>query len=296
VCGLALIPLAISQNGTGHASWIGPIPLGPRLAQVIPQFLTGTGAPAQQVLVRIDEAMVIVALVLLAVRSDPVERRSALVAGGLAVGGLVLNLLLVAAGIDDLITRNVIALWMPAALLVAGGLGARRAGLLGVAVAAVLCTTGIVAAIGVAADRNLQRPDWRGVARVLGARPAAGVGTRVILVQHYRDLLPLSLYVPGLQFWRSDRAERARELDVVSISAPRVSLCWWGAACNLSPSQMQSSYPIPGFRELWLRHVYQFKIMRLVSRTGAPVRLTQQTVARALTATTLPRDELLIQR
>ena len=295
-CGLALIPLAISQNGTGHASWIGPIPLGPRLAQVIPQFLTGTGAPAQQVLVRIDEAMVIVALVLLAVRSDPAERRSAMLAGGLAVGGLVLNLLLVAAGIDDLITRNVIALWMPAALLVAGGLGARRAGLLGVAVAAVLCTTGIVAAVGVAADRNLQRPDWRGVARVLGARPAAAVGTRVILVQHYRDLLPLSLYVPGLQFWRSDRAERARELDVVSISAPRVSLCWWGAACNLSPSQMQSSYPIPGFRELWLRHVYQFTIMRLVSRTGAPVRLTQQTVARALTATTLPRDELLIQR
>jgi mannosyltransferase len=295
-CGLALIPLAISQNGTGHASWIGPIPLGPRLAQVIPQFLTGTGAPAQEVLVRIDEAMVIVALLLLALRSDPLERRSALVAAALAVGGLLLGLVLVAVGIDDLITRNVIALWLPAALLVAGGLGARRAGVLGLAVAAVLCATGIIAAVGVAADRNLQRPDWRAVARVLGTRPAPGVGGRAILVQHYRDLLPLSLYLPGLKFWRSQAAEPVRELDVVSISAPGVPLCWWGAACNLVPSRMQASYPVPGFRELWLRHVYQFTIMRLVSSSGAPVRLTQRMVSRALTATTLPRDELLIQR
>ena len=293
-CGLALIPLAIGQNGTGHASWIAPIPLGPRLDQIFPQFLIGLGAPARELLYVISALGVLAALVLLALRSDPRERRAGFALGALALGGLVLNLVLVAVGIDDLITRNVIALWLPAALMVAAGLGARRAGLAGVGVAVVLCATGLVAAAGVAADRNLQRPDWRGVARVLGAKPAPTVGPRAILVQDYRDLLPLSLYLPGLKFWTGPGPRALTELDIVSISAPRVPLCWWGAACNLSPSRMQRAYAIPGFHELWVRKAYQFSIMRLVS--DRPVVLTPRMVSQALHATTLPRDQLLYQR
>ncbi len=294
LCGLALIPLAISQNGTGNASWIAKIALGPRLGQIIPQFVIGTGAPAYDVLEPLGAAMVVIGLLLLAFRADRVERRAALAVGALAVGGLILNLVLVAVGVDDLITRNVIALWLPAAIAVAGGLGAQRAGVVGICAAVVLCATGVAAAIGVASDRNLQRPDWRGVARVLGTRPAAGQSQRVILVQHYRDLLPLSLYLPRLEFWRNHRPETVRELDIVSISAPRERLCWWGAACNLTPSQMQSSYPIPGFHEVWLRHAYQFTIMRLAA--DRPIALTPAGVSRVLTTTTLRRDELLIQR
>ena len=127
---------------------------------------------------------------------------------------------------------------------------------------------------------------------MLGTRPAGG-GERAILVQHYRDLLPLSLYVPGLRFMRHGEAT-VRELDVVSISAPRVALCWWGAACNLSPSQLQSSYPIPGFHELWRRSANQFTIVRLVA--DKPVTLTRADVASVLTTTTLSRDELILQR
>ncbi len=298
LCGLALVPLAIGQNGTGNASWIAPIPLGPRLGQIIPQFVIGTGAPAYDVLEPLGAAMVVIGLLLLVFRSDAVQRRAALAVGALAVGGLILNLLLVAGGVDDLITRNVIALWLPAAIAVSGGLGASRAGIAGICATAVLCATGVAAAIGVAAERNLQRPDWRAVARVLGPRPApaavAGASGRAILVQHYRDLLPLSLSMPGLKFWRDHRPETVRELDVVSISAPRERLCWWGAACNLTPSQMQGSYPVPGFHELWVRHAFQFTVMRLVS--DKPVVLTPAKVSRVLTTTTLRRDELLIQR
>ena len=47
LCGLALIPLAISQNGTGHDSWIASAALGMRLRQIVPQFMIGTGAPAR---------------------------------------------------------------------------------------------------------------------------------------------------------------------------------------------------------------------------------------------------------
>ncbi len=291
-CGLSLIPLALSQNSTGNAGWIAKIPLGPRLGQIIPHFLIGTGAPAYDVLEPLAAAMAVVGLVLLIARGDAGDRAAALRVAGLAVGGLVLNLLLVAGGVDDLITRNLIALWLPAALVIAAGLGATRAGVIGWLAAAVLCGTGVATAIGVVSDRNLQRPDWRAAAHVLGSQPPAG--GRAILVQHYRDLLPLSLYMHGLKFWRHAPAEKVSELDVIAISAPRERLCWWGAACNLSGTPLQSSYPISGFRPVSVRHAHQFTILRLVA--PRPVALRRAQVASALTATTLPRDELLLQR
>jgi 4-amino-4-deoxy-L-arabinose transferase-like glycosyltransferase len=292
LCGLALIPLAISQNGTGNDDWIAKIAVGPRLGQIISQFVIGTGAPAYDVLEPLAAAMVIVGLVCLLARAEAAQRRTALlVGGGLAIGGLALNFVLLAAGFDDLITRNVIELWVPAAICVAAGLSAPRAGSLGVAATAILCATGVAATIGIAVDRNLQRPDWRVVARTLGPVPAGG---RAILVQHYQDLLPLSLNMPGLKFWRGPEPQRVRELDVISIGAPQEQLCWWGAACNLDPSVMQARYPVPGFREQWVRHAEQFTMMRLVA--ARPVSLTHDAVARTLTATTLPRDELLVQR
>ena len=291
-CGLALLPLAISQNSTGNASWIAPIPLLPRLGQILPQFLTGFQAPAEQLLERTAEVIALLAVVLLAFRADAGERRGALIAGALVLAGLVLNLLLIAGGIDDVITRNLLALWPLAVVLVAGGLGARRAGVLGIGAAAVLCAIGVFATVSVATDRSFQRPDWRGVARLLGARPSAGSGPRMIFVQHYKDQLPLKLYLPGLRA-ATGAGARVSEFDVVSISAPRVHLCWWGAACNLSGSRIQHTYAIPGFHVLWRRHAYQFTVMRLVAER--PLRVTRAAVARTLTTTPLRYDEIMIQ-
>ncbi len=243
--------------------------------------------------------IVLASFVLLALRSDPEEGRAAASMGALALAGLIINLLMIAVGIDDLITRNIIALWVPAALMVAGGLGARRAGALGIAGTVGLCAIGIIAVAGVDFNRNFQRPDWRGVARVLGPSPAPSVGTRAILIQHYHYLLPLSLYVPGLKSWPHRGhvpygSIPVRELDIVSIKSPRVALCWWGAACNLTGSATQASYPVPGFHEVSVRKIYQFTVTELQSST--PVLLTASMVSHALYATTLPRDELLYQR
>jgi mannosyltransferase len=293
LCGAALIPLAISQNATGNSSWIAPLPLRPRLAQVIPQFLIGFQAPVQKLLQAIAAAMALIGLALLTLRADPASRRRALAVAGVALGGLALNLLLIAGGIDDLITRNVIALWLPAALVLAAGLGAPRARALGLLAAAVLCAAGVVAAVGVATDRSFQRPDWRPLASVLGPRPPASSRGRVIVIQRDRDLLPLSLSLPGLHFMRARSAD-VTEFDAISISAPRVGLCWWGAACNLSPSSPQRSYPLPGFHVAWRRRVRQFTVVQMDS--PRPVELTRADVSRALTTTPLARDDLLFQR
>ncbi len=132
---------------------------------------------------------------LLFTRTGRLERRGAVIAGSIAVGGFVINLLLIAGGIDDLITRNIISLWMPAAVAVAGGLAAVRARWLGLVCTVVLCAIGLTGRIAVATTYEFQKPDWRSVARALGPRPRAGV-TRAILIQRYRDLLPLKLYMP----------------------------------------------------------------------------------------------------
>jgi hypothetical protein len=291
MCGLGLIPLALSQNGTGLGDWIATAPLGRRLGQVIPQFVVSFEGPARGVLEPLAIALVVLALVLLAGRSLPVERRGALVAGGLAVAGLVLNLLLIAGGLDDLITRNLLVLWMPAAVLVAGGFAAARARWLGAAAALVLCGIGVATAVGVALERRYERPDWRPVAALLGHRPA---GPRAVFVQHYRDLLPLSLSLPGLRFMPRHGAP-VSEVDVVSFtSPPSAGFCWWGSACNLWPSRTQASYAIPGFRMLLRRHVLQFTVMRLVSAT--PRRVSGRELRGALTTTRYRNDELLYQR
>jgi uncharacterized membrane protein len=298
VCGLALLPLALSQVATGNESWIAKSPLAPRLAQIIPQFLIGTGAPERKALTLAAMALAAIALVLL-VRADRAERRGAIVAAFLAVGGFLLSLLFIGVGNDALITRNIILLWLPAALVLSAGLAAARPRPLGIGLTAALCAIGLTAVIGIAFDYDLQRPDWRSVARLLGTAPApaaaAGfaVDGRAILIQHYRTLLPLSLYLPRLEFWPG-AGKRVSELDVISMSSPPQPLCWWGAACNLFPSQMQTSYRIPGFHELWLRRAHRFTVMRLVSTH--PVTLTSEAVSRALRTTRLVHDELLLQR
>jgi hypothetical protein len=115
---------------------------------------------------------------------------------------------------------------------------------------------------------------------------------RAILIQHYRTLLPLSLYLPHLHVLGPHGA-RVDELDVISMSSPQEPLCWWGAACNLVPSRMQSRYDILRFYPVWTRHVVQFDIRRLVARR--PVTLTPADVSRALHATRLRRDVLELQ-
>lgn len=293
-CGAALIPLALSQNSTGRDSWIAHSPFALRLAQIVPQFVIGTGAPARKALKFAGFGLTLLALVWLIVPARPGDRRGAWLAGGLALAGFLIALGLAAAGSDFLITRNLIVLWLPAAIAVAGGL-AVAPGALRALVVAGLCGIGLAAAIGVDADYNLQRPNWRPVAAALGPPPAPGQD-RVLLIQHYRTLLPLSLYMPHLAFMRGPgvAAHRVTQFDVISIRSPQQPLCWWGAACNLIPSRMQASYPVPGFHVAGRRQVDQFTILRLVA--DHPRTLSAAEVSRALTLTELRHDGLIVQR
>ncbi len=276
--GLALLPIALSQKP--QASWIAQWRLDLRLDQIAPQFLLGTGAPERTWLKLAGAAAVLLAAALLALRADARERRGAIAAGTLAASGFLLSLVLVLAGIDELITRNVIVVLISLIVLISAGLGARRAGKVGSAGVAVLCTIGLTASIAVATDPNLQRPDWRALARAVQSRSPTRVG-RALLIQRYVFLMPLAIDMRGLSFIKP-QGERVNEFDVIAMRVPPNGwFCWWGSACNLLSSRLDRSLRIPGFHRAGpVLRVGQFSILRL--RSAAPILLTPNLVGQAL--------------
>jgi hypothetical protein len=291
-CGAALLPLALTQNATKHDAWIATSPLPVRLRQIIPQFLIGTGIPHRPVLKYVGYAAGSIGLLLLALRAEVSERSTGLVMARLIAAGMLLVGVLILAGFDDLITRNIIALIVPGLIALACGFGARRAGRLGLGGAGVLCVLGVVATVAIATDRQLQRPDWRAVARVIGPEPPPGALGRAFFIQDYRFVLPLSLYLR--HYWLFPRrGARTTQLDIISIKAPEQPMCYWGAACNLYSSRMQASYRIPGFHTVWIRHARQFTIMHMVA--SRPVLLRWQAVAASLHTTYFRKGLMLFQ-
>lgn len=272
-CGGALLPLLIAQINTTNSSWIGMSLLDQRLAQILPQFVVGTGSQEYTPLMWAGFALCLAALLLLARRAGPTQRNRALAAGALALAGFGLVLLVDALGTDTVITRNLLGLWLPAAILLGGGLGAPRAGAAGVAVTAGLCVVGLAATVSVATDASLQRPDWAGVARALGPWPGSQAqrGTeRLIVVQQNVWLESLTnVYMRRTSFLGRGKPRRVTEIDIVANTSPPGGndhwLCWWGAACNLEPSRLRERYAIPGFHPVSRTHVAQFTILRLAS-------------------------------
>ncbi len=200
--------------------------------------------------------------------------------GACALAGFLIMLLLAAVGSDDLISRNLIALWVPLALMLSAGLAALRPRLLGGFAVVVLCAIGVFVIGETAFNRSLQRPDWRAAARLLGPAPPAPVPVpgaellagparpvtrgRIVIIQHYYFPIPLAIYQPGLR-WMT-RPVRTREIDVIADhSIASGQFCWWGAACNLVPSTLPASYPLPGFRPVWTHHAAQFSVLRLTA-------------------------------
>lgn len=292
--GLALLPLLLAQTNAANYLWIARMPLSVRLGQILPMALIGTGAPIRETLKFIAFAAALVGLGLLAIRARRSERRQAMLAGGIVGAGCLIAL----AGVlvsDTLLARNLLPLWIPAAILLGAGLGAERARTLGLGAAATLCVVGVVAVIGIDTTYGLQRPNWRPVAASLGPPPAHG-HARLVVVQRLPALLPIGLYMPGLRRAPRRPLVHLTEIDVIAQRSPLPGgHCWWGSACNLPASRLRHSYPIAGFHPLHpAQQVEQFHVLRLVAAT--PQTVTMTALARALHTTDLHHDGLLIQR
>jgi mannosyltransferase len=259
-------------------NWIADVPLARRAADVPKAFVVGPAAPLSQWLVLASGILVAFAAWLVVKRAGAHERVPILFIARLTAAGIALVIVLIALGFDQVDYRNMLALWLPTALVVAGGLGVRRSGAAGVVAAGALCAIGIIIVVGVAVDGRLQRPDWRGVAQALGSKP-----NRAIFAVNGCQLLPLSLYVPGLQFAPAGGAT-VSDLDVVVAahqgSWEQVLTSGWYVVCRPAARGALIPSRVGSFREVGApRHIGQFTVLTLHSRH--PVRLSRQTFSAA---------------
>jgi hypothetical protein len=162
-------------------------------------------------------AVVLTAAVVAAIRlGSPKTRRGVVLA--LGIGGAAIVIPLVGGTItqvtvgrgDYLIERNVLAAWLPLAIVVAAGLGTPRMGRLGLGLVAALCAAGAAVVLTIIANPLWQRDDWRHVVRRLP--PAT---TAVLVVPAYQST-PVRYYDRGLG--PAAGTIRTREVVVVSSS------------------------------------------------------------------------------
>jgi hypothetical protein len=205
--GAALVPLALHQANQGHDGWIAQIPLGTRVKDTGKQFLLGySGSPSR--------ALSALAAILLAAAAAAALRRGWPVRGwrlaiALAGAALAVPLAAKAVGADYLFPRNLIAAWVPLAVVVGTAAAWPRVGPL---IVAGLCAAFLALTISVDLDTKLQRADWRGAARTIG--PATG--PRAVVAPAVGDD-PLAYYLGGVRLPHG--AAAVREIDVLSFSA-----------------------------------------------------------------------------
>jgi mannosyltransferase len=260
---LTLAPLAVDQRSNRFADYIGETGLGTRVAQLPKQLLVGFDAPAEVLVSALALALAAVGLGLAIRRTISAERRRLLPMGALALAAVGLPAALALAGVDYLNTRNVIAVWLPLAVILGAGFGAQGGGrlALGSLVALAAVCVGIVVAVS-ATDRY-QREDWRGASEALG--PAES--DRVIVSMPLNSQRPLELYAGEMK--RLPQPAHASAVAVVTVAqrdggerrAPR--LPDFEAVGQFTAAQ--------GFSQTERRATDSYGLIRLAS--GAPVEL-----------------------
>jgi mannosyltransferase len=274
---LALIPLALGGARHVGTQWIAQLPLSLRLGQVPDQFLFGPGEAAVA-----HRAAAVLALVLLGAavflivrRSDVQGRRAAAVCGLLAGVCLLGPLAFALAGADYLDARNLMVAWVPLALVVGIAATAERSPRAGAVLAAGLLALFAAGTAALDTRPDLQRQDWRDVARALG--PPSGPRALIVPAPG-RTLLD---YLPGLR-WDVGRHQRVREVDLIGshTDAARGLACWWGGACALPRQLIPAAQPFRGFRRIASRRVGPFIVERFVASSPHRVALHRSTAYR----------------
>jgi mannosyltransferase len=209
----AIAPLAYRQSQSTLNDWIAEQALRARATDTVQWFLAGPYSLSHPwwILAAVS-AIGITSVVLL---STSHERRGAVLSLALGSACVLLPLVAAAAGEDFWLYRNLIAAWIPLAIVLASGLATERqtgfvvrAGLIGATAA--LLTFSTVAAIRVTSGHSAKRTDWRGLAHCLGpARPA-----RIFLVSPAYQQTALRLYRPNVRPL-SDGAHNVSEIDVI---------------------------------------------------------------------------------
>jgi mannosyltransferase len=249
IAGLALLPLIAAQRG--NVSWISDVPRYRRLLEIAQEFLVGPQAPWERPTTVAAGVLAAAALVLVALRADARERRAIYPAAATGIAALVIPLVLALGGLDYVLARNLIVAWLPLTIVVAAGLTAQRAGLVGLGLACALVALGIGVVAGSASTPKFGAEDWRGAARALGPPPLGG---RAIVLWPPEGAPALRLYRPSARHPRA-ASEWVREVVVVTLGDRRRDA---DVRAALAP-------PRPPFSERESRDAAHFTLVRFVT-------------------------------
>jgi mannosyltransferase len=223
VVGLALIPLAVTQEGSGRRNGFTDIALSSRLGELSLNFVAGQ-EPSPFAGTRLVDALqlcslvggavlAVLAVVLLVHVGTSDERRAAVVASVVGGAAIVVSVALAAIGIDFINPRNLIGALVPLLVFLAIGLGVRRGRWLAALAGAAACVMFAVVLAATNLSAQMQRPDWRGAAAALqGAAPDAKV---FVVPQNGNAPLPYYLNAD----WQSrDKPARTRTAAIAVLS------------------------------------------------------------------------------
>ncbi len=202
---LALIPLAVTQQGEDRRDGFADLALPGRVGEVALDYsagedpdplAAGSRVDTVQIVAGVGGALAVLGAAGLALRRGTEhERRAWLLAAGIAALGVGLPALAALAGLDFLKPRNAMAGVVPVLLATAVGFAVARAPRWIPAAALALCALygGVVIAVNSTAE--MQREDWREVAELVGDAP----GTRLLAVPQNGDD-PLLYYLGAERF------------------------------------------------------------------------------------------------
>jgi 4-amino-4-deoxy-L-arabinose transferase-like glycosyltransferase len=253
LAGLALAPLALHQQADGRAGWITGETLAERVEDVGHQFVKGVAYPPSALLGYLAIALVALGIALFALRVRGRALDAALVPLGIGAVAMALPLALSLAGIDVLLFRNLIAAWVPLAVVLAIGLAASRVGVVA-AVALVAVWLGIWG--GMLADEDFHRHDWEGIAAVLG-QPAE---QRVLVVHPGHQEDALERYGHTVQGF-GEGPDRAREIVSIGVFD-----------AGVAPRTLSG---LPGFRLVERRQVQRMGLARYRAPSAQSIDATQ---------------------
>jgi mannosyltransferase len=276
--GAALVPLALRQRADGKTNWIEAASLTSRVGESAKQFLVGLYSPLEIVSALLAALLAAGALALLLRYGERRERHGARDMAILAIAGLALPLLLAITHLVDVFDgRNVIAAWVPCAVLIAIGLGVTRAPRAGTALGVCLCAISLAVVIAVNAIPGYQRDDWRGAAAALPARTPGRV-----IVSEENASIPLSIYLPATSPVE-DGSVSTRELDFISLRTRRTGHSPLPPVVHTSPPR--------GFRPAGVRRSETYAVSRFLAPHATSV-----TVATLRRISGESKAEIIVQR
>jgi hypothetical protein len=267
VVAVALVPLAIGQTSTGIADWIEEQALATRAAQTPKQFLIGPDGPVEPVTGATSRLLAGAGAALGVLRGDARERAAARLGAILSTATIAVPLAASVTGIDVFTSRNAIVAWVPAAMVVASGFGARRTGRWGTGLLVALLAVWLTVIIAVAANPRYQRDDWRGALEALGPTQ----DPKVIVLSPDKFPEAMATYRPEARTLEG-RAVRVQEVDLLALAQRE-------PGGDLRVADLPSRTVLDGFLVVERERTETYALVRLRARSERRVRAVLERVA-----------------